>query len=162
MEKEQPSFLSADWHKDGYSDWCHTPNPENLRRMIAEAENVLKKEMSSPSPESSGIPQKQTLQRDDPVDDEDSLEGFDEESFSSSSRNKHQRCCCSAKFENSDVMKRTILKWDRERQRSRALNDAWDKLRKVLPSLGNDRRLTRLEAVQMAINYISALYDQLW
>ncbi|XP_044729506.1 protein lin-32-like [Chrysoperla carnea] len=49
----------------------------------------------------------------------------------------------------------------RERRRMRNLNEAFDRLRTYLPSLGNDRQLSKYETLQMAQTYISALYDLL-
>ncbi|XP_049772040.1 uncharacterized protein LOC126153617 [Schistocerca cancellata] len=41
------------------------------------------------------------------------------------------------------------------------LNRAFDRLRTHLPSLGNDRQLSKYETLQMAQTYITALYDLL-
>ncbi|KAK2584517.1 hypothetical protein KPH14_006888 [Odynerus spinipes] len=49
----------------------------------------------------------------------------------------------------------------RERRRMNSLNDAFDRLRDVVPSLGNDRKLSKFETLQMAQTYISALYELL-
>ncbi|KAK6644862.1 hypothetical protein RUM43_001135 [Polyplax serrata] len=46
----------------------------------------------------------------------------------------------------------------RERKRMNSLNDAFDRLRDVVPSLGNDRKLSKFETLQMAQTYINALY----
>lgn len=45
----------------------------------------------------------------------------------------------------------------RERRRMNSLNDAFDKLRDVVPSLGSDRKLSKFETLQMAQTYIAAL-----
>ncbi|MCL4164945.1 UNVERIFIED_CONTAM: hypothetical protein GTU68_018219, partial [Idotea baltica] len=37
------------------------------------------------------------------------------------------------------------------------LNDAFEKLREVVPALGNDRKLSKFETLQMAQTYIAAL-----
>lgn len=199
-----PSFLSAypvpiqstGWHKDSYSDGCHTPSPESFRSTSPEPEQKpahLKQYTILPQRivnDESADERKKTverrkadvehrypddslqrqiihvLKRDDPVDDEDSLEGFDEESFSPSSdedemgRKKCRRS--SSKLVSPVVMKKRRLAANaRERRRMQNLNGAFDRLRKVLPSLGNDRQLSKYETLQMAQTYINALYDLL-
>ncbi|XP_053670114.1 protein atonal-like [Anopheles nili] len=49
----------------------------------------------------------------------------------------------------------------RERKRMKGLNEAFDRLRQYLPSLGNDRQLSKHETLQMAQSYISALVELL-
>uniref|UniRef100_A0A182QIE1 BHLH domain-containing protein n=1 Tax=Anopheles farauti TaxID=69004 RepID=A0A182QIE1_9DIPT len=49
----------------------------------------------------------------------------------------------------------------RERKRMKGLNEAFDRLRQYLPSLGNDRQLSKHETLQMAQSYISALAELL-
>jgi len=61
-----------------------------------------------------------------------------------------------------EVMKKRRLAANaRERRRMNSLNDAFDRLRDVVPSLGNDRKLSKFETLQMAQTYISALYELL-
>ncbi|XP_062142129.1 basic helix-loop-helix transcription factor amos [Drosophila sulfurigaster albostrigata] len=55
------------------------------------------------------------------------------------------------------VRKRRLAANARERRRMNSLNDAFDKLRDVVPSLGNDRRLSKYETLQMAQAYIGDL-----
>ncbi|EEB13060.1 conserved hypothetical protein [Pediculus humanus corporis] len=58
-----------------------------------------------------------------------------------------------------EILKRRRLAANaRERKRMNSLNDAFDRLREVVPSLGNDRKLSKYETLQMAQTYISALY----
>ncbi|KAJ8674211.1 hypothetical protein QAD02_005473 [Eretmocerus hayati] len=59
------------------------------------------------------------------------------------------------------VRKRRLAANARERRRMQNLNRAFDKLRTYLPSLGNDRQLSKYETLQMAQSYITALYDLL-
>lgn len=59
------------------------------------------------------------------------------------------------------VKKRRLAANARERRRMQNLNNAFDKLRTYLPSLGNDRQLSKYETLQMAQSYITALYDLL-
>lgn len=57
--------------------------------------------------------------------------------------------------------KRRLAANARERRRMQHLNDAFDRLRQYLPSLGNDRQLSKHETLQMAQSYITALCDLL-
>lgn len=58
-----------------------------------------------------------------------------------------------------EVLKRRRLAANaRERRRMNSLNDAFDRLRDVVPSLGNDRKLSKYETLQMAQTYINALH----
>ncbi|XP_070503304.1 basic helix-loop-helix transcription factor amos-like [Chironomus tepperi] len=57
--------------------------------------------------------------------------------------------------------KRRLAANARERRRMQNLNEAFDRLRQYLPSLGNDRQLSKHETLQMAQTYISALCDLL-
>ncbi|KAK7794044.1 hypothetical protein R5R35_012988 [Gryllus longicercus] len=59
------------------------------------------------------------------------------------------------------LKKRRLAANARERRRMQNLNKAFDRLRTHLPSLGNDRQLSKYETLQMAQTYISALYDLL-
>ncbi|XP_076368387.1 uncharacterized protein LOC143255891 [Tachypleus tridentatus] len=49
----------------------------------------------------------------------------------------------------------------RERRRMHSLNVAFDRLREVVPSIGEDRKLSKYETLQMAQSYISALCELL-
>lgn len=61
-----------------------------------------------------------------------------------------------------EVMKKRRLAANaRERRRMNSLNDAFDRLRDVVPSLGNDRKLSKYETLQMAQTYIAALHELL-
>ncbi|XP_055547753.1 basic helix-loop-helix transcription factor amos-like [Wyeomyia smithii] len=57
--------------------------------------------------------------------------------------------------------KRRLAANARERKRMRGLNEAFDRLREHLPSLGNDRQFSKHETLQMAQNYITALCELL-
>lgn len=59
------------------------------------------------------------------------------------------------------MKKRRLAANARERRRMQNLNNAFDRLRTVLPQLGNDRQLSKYETLQMAQTYINALYDLL-
>ncbi|XP_046370053.1 protein lin-32-like [Haliotis rufescens] len=61
-----------------------------------------------------------------------------------------------------DIQKRRRLAANaRERKRMESLNVAFDKLRTVVPSIGDDRQLSKYETLQMAQTYIQALQDLL-
>ncbi|XP_046886063.1 protein atonal homolog 7 [Hypomesus transpacificus] len=45
----------------------------------------------------------------------------------------------------------------RERKRMQGLNTAFDRLRKVVPQWGEDKKLSKYETLQMALSYIMAL-----
>lgn len=57
------------------------------------------------------------------------------------------------------MKKRRVAANARERRRMNSLNDAFDRLRDVVPSLGNDRKLSKYETLQMAQTYIAALNE---
>ncbi|XP_031204095.1 protein atonal homolog 7 [Mastomys coucha] len=45
----------------------------------------------------------------------------------------------------------------RERRRMQGLNTAFDRLRRVVPQWGQDKKLSKYETLQMALSYIVAL-----
>lgn len=57
--------------------------------------------------------------------------------------------------------KRRLAANARERRRMEGLNHAFDRLRQYLPSLSNDRQLSKHETLQMAQTYITTLYELL-
>lgn len=59
------------------------------------------------------------------------------------------------------LRKRRVAANARERRRMESLNVAFDKLRSVIPSFGDDTKLSKYETLQMAQTYISALKDLL-
>lgn len=59
-----------------------------------------------------------------------------------------------------NILKRRRLAANaRERRRMNGLNDAFDKLREVVPNLGADHKLSKFETLQMAQTYIATLAD---
>jgi hypothetical protein len=56
-------------------------------------------------------------------------------------------------------VKRRVAANARERKRMNGLNDAFERLRQHIPELGNDRKLSKFETLQMAQTYISALRE---
>lgn len=59
------------------------------------------------------------------------------------------------------LKKRRLAANARERRRMMSLNLAFDKLRQVVPSIGEDQKLSKYETLQMAQTYIIALKDLL-
>lgn len=59
------------------------------------------------------------------------------------------------------VRTRRVAANARERRRMHGLNDAFDRLREVIPCLGSDRKLSKFETLQMAQTYIAALQELL-
>ncbi|XP_008428239.1 transcription factor atoh7 [Poecilia reticulata] len=59
------------------------------------------------------------------------------------------------KFESAT--RRRMAANARERKRMQGLNTAFDRLRKVVPQWGQDKKLSKYETLQMALSYIVAL-----
>lgn len=59
------------------------------------------------------------------------------------------------------IKKRRLAANARERRRMTGLNDAFDKLREVVPALTGDQKLSKYETLQMAQTYINALLELL-
>ncbi|KAF4519628.1 hypothetical protein B566_EDAN003796 [Ephemera danica] len=59
------------------------------------------------------------------------------------------------------VKRRRLAANARERRRMLSLNQAFDRLRTVLPGLGSERQLSKYETLQMAQSYIAALDELL-
>ena len=57
------------------------------------------------------------------------------------------------------VRQRDETATERERTRARQLNDAFDRLRSVVPTSAHDerRRLSKIATLRLAVNYIAAL-----
>jgi hypothetical protein len=55
------------------------------------------------------------------------------------------------------LRKRRVAANARERRRMNGLNDAFERLREVIPNLGSDHKLSKYETLQMAQTYIGAL-----
>lgn len=76
-----------------------------------------------------------------------------------------QRSCSGATkatpLSPSVLRKRRLAANARERRRMNGLNEAFDRLREVVPSLDAEHRLSKFETLQMAQTYIAALRDLL-
>ncbi|KPP69106.1 protein atonal7-like [Scleropages formosus] len=64
-------------------------------------------------------------------------------------------CKGSGKYEGA--VRRRMAANARERKRMQGLNTAFDRLRKVVPQWGQDKKLSKYETLQMALSYIVAL-----
>lgn len=95
---------------------------------------------------------------DDDLDDEDSLYGDD---MSPRSAGCNKRKAMDSPAVAPVMKKRRLAANARERRRMHSLNVAFDKLRDVVPSIGNDRKLSKYETLQMAQSYITALSELL-
>ncbi|RZF45936.1 hypothetical protein LSTR_LSTR008313 [Laodelphax striatellus] len=98
---------------------------------------------------------------DDDEEDDSSVLSSGEESTSSSTKTRCRRTSPGKTASPGVLRKRRLAANARERRRMQNLNKAFDRLRHVLPSLGNDRQLSKYETLQMAQTYINALYDLL-
>ncbi|XP_014279049.1 transcription factor ATOH1 [Halyomorpha halys] len=92
----------------------------------------------------------------------------------SESRSEGQECCWSGwdwgeprrraqpRQPSPTVLRRRRLAANaRERRRMNGLNEAFDRLREVIPSIGQDHKLSKFETLQMAQSYIAALSELL-
>lgn len=59
------------------------------------------------------------------------------------------------------LKKRRLAANARERRRMNGLNDAFDRLRDVVPAIDEEHKLSKFETLQMALTYITALGDLL-
>ncbi|XP_065339605.1 protein atonal-like [Cloeon dipterum] len=173
IETPRPKMLL-----DTFSDGCHTPSPASYRSVSPLSEDLdLPKKMQytpllppvstlkDPRKLSQQLPSQleQPLFEQMPVDDEDELDDEDSEDdddLSGDEKRSSKGKRRSSKVVSPVVMKKRRLAANaRERRRMLNLNNAFDRLRTVLPSLGNDRQLSKYETLQMAQSYINALYE---
>ncbi|RZF45651.1 hypothetical protein LSTR_LSTR010602 [Laodelphax striatellus] len=75
--------------------------------------------------------------------------------------NSERRCSSTRLPSPTVVKKRRLAANARERRRMNGLNEAFDRLRDVIPSVGVDHKLSKFETLQMAQTYIAALCDLL-
>ena len=91
---------------------------------------------------------------DDSYEEEESTDLRRKKSSRSSQRRSRER-----HLHPEVKMKRRMAANARERKRMNGLNDAFERLRQHIPELGNDRKLSKYETLQMAQTYIGALRD---
>lgn len=98
-----------------------------------------------------------SMHHDDVEDDDDDI--YDDAVVSPTTCPKRK---VSDRPQSPAVMKKRRLAANaRERRRMHSLNVAFDRLRNVVPSIGNDRKLSKYETLQMAQSYITALSELL-
>lgn len=166
---------------DAFSDGCHTPSPASYRSLsplsedldapkkvqytpllppmstLKDPRKMCKVEAAAPLPPMEAVAS-MVFDEEEPLDDEDDFEGDFDDLDDDAQPSKGKRR--SSKSVSPVVMKKRRLAANaRERRRMNNLNNAFDKLRTVLPSLGNDRQLSKYETLQMAQSYINALYE---
>ncbi|XP_061546673.1 transcription factor atoh7 [Phyllopteryx taeniolatus] len=73
----------------------------------------------------------------------------------SGSESSEVDCKSPEKYESAT--RRRMAANARERKRMQGLNTAFDRLRKVVPQWGQDKKLSKYETLQMALSYIMAL-----
>ena len=102
---------------------------------------------------------KRTVKSDEPGSPSDSgggmsnNEDYNEWKMKSPKKSSRRRKCNSARERNA----RRIESNERERQRMHSLNDAFQDLREVIPHINLDRKLSKIETLTLAKNYIKAL-----
>ncbi|XP_074092264.1 transcription factor ATOH7 [Macrotis lagotis] len=65
--------------------------------------------------------------------------------------------CAGSSERMESAARRRLAANARERRRMQGLNTAFDRLRKVVPQWGQDKKLSKYETLQMALSYIMAL-----
>ena len=80
-------------------------------------------------------------------------EDYNEWKMKSPKKSSRRRKCNSARERNH----RRIESNERERQRMHSLNDAFQDLREVIPHINLERKLSKIETLTLAKNYIKAL-----
>jgi len=92
-------------------------------------------------------------------DDEDSIADDDSDAQAKKLSRSSQRRSREKHLHPEVKVKRRCAANARERKRMNGLNDAFERLRQHIPELGNDRKLSKFETLQMAQTYISALRE---
>ncbi|CAH2005006.1 unnamed protein product [Acanthoscelides obtectus] len=80
---------------------------------------------------------------------------------SSSTRGRRKNIVRDRPTSPTIMKKRRLAANARERRRMNGLNEAFDRLREVIPSLDADHKLSKFETLQMAQTYINALRELL-
>ncbi|XP_049620512.1 transcription factor ATOH7 [Suncus etruscus] len=65
--------------------------------------------------------------------------------------------CAPGSVRPESALRRRLAANARERRRMQGLNSAFDRLRRVVPQWGQDKKLSKYETLQMALSYIVAL-----
>ena len=148
----------------------HLTTPAATYYELQQQQQQQEKQQSMSQQQQQGLPVTPSSSPGSPMDQEDLLLASETESVhpprsvssASSSVNGGKRSSSSQKPVAPQVMKKRRLAANaRERRRMNNLNSAFDKLRDVVPALGNDRQLSKYETLQMAQSYITALCELL-
>ncbi|XP_017012229.2 basic helix-loop-helix transcription factor amos [Drosophila takahashii] len=153
----QQEFSTSDSQSDGTNScslemYYDTPAVLELEHMLSAQEQQQQQHQSNPLGKIQGRSSKywNKQQRSKPYDKLST-------SMSSSASSASSTSGSSTGFGGEVLKKRRLAANARERRRMNSLNDAFDKLRDVVPSLGHDRRLSKYETLQMAQAYIGDL-----
>ncbi|XP_057671897.1 basic helix-loop-helix transcription factor amos-like [Diorhabda carinulata] len=144
-----PGMSSQPYTPNYYrQDWCSGSSSTN-RGYYGENNNIYNK--YDYKYKSQGM--------DHPVNSYSRRDYYDDSKYK---KNSNAKSTTSQPQTGVEVMKKRRLAANaRERRRMNSLNDAFDRLRDVVPSLGNDRKLSKFETLQMAQTYIAALHELL-
>ncbi|XP_001602174.1 basic helix-loop-helix transcription factor amos [Nasonia vitripennis] len=134
-----------------YSHQQYTPEPQQ-QVMTSQQQVMPSQQPQEQAPRGTSHEEEEEEEEEGDSEAESELDS----SGSSSTRRRGGKC-----VNSTIVRKRRLAANARERRRMQNLNKAFDKLRTYLPSLGNDRQLSKYETLQMAQSYITALYDLL-
>lgn len=170
--KSETNFSKPTVNRLAFSDGWQTPNSESLRSLSPEfiplsAPKYLPTNFDI---QSDDIIKNYPLKNESASDSENNLsDSTTSSTFPATSENitsgnakqgtRKQRK--SKQIAPQVKKKRRLAANARERKRMQSLNDAFDKLRQYLPSLGDDRQFSKHETLQMAQSYISALCELL-
>lgn len=135
---------------EAFSDGFQTPSPESLgsQSPVSSTDQPIKT-----------YTQLMPINNDDSDLDDEMMDEEEEKRFPNGDKMSSKR---RGKLVTPVVMKKRRLAANaRERRRMQNLNKAFDRLRTHLPSLGNDRQLSKYETLQMAQTYILALSERL-
>ncbi|KAL8577913.1 hypothetical protein ACOMHN_011909 [Nucella lapillus] len=157
------------------SDWCDSNSAsmdscdddlEDVKREVSETGGVSENEHSfivSPSTQdvaASPCSESQSSECQDKGDGKKcSAEAASDKPRKARRYSKSRARCRSPSLVLKQKKTRRIKANDRERNRMHSLNDALETLRKVLPSFPDDSKLTKIETLRLANNYIWALSE---
>ncbi|XP_049800072.1 protein Fer3-like [Schistocerca nitens] len=161
QQRVQQLFQPAGQQLDALSDGCHTPSPGSQRSVTPGCEAAA----ATPGPDL--LPRYTALLPPLHLAYRESVDEFIAPDLHPLvlryGEQQQQPAPAAVKQELCKVeqLRRRLAANARERRRMQNLNRAFDRLRTHLPSLGNDRQLSKYETLQMAQTYITALYDLL-
>ncbi|XP_047106699.1 uncharacterized protein LOC124775907 [Schistocerca piceifrons] len=153
QQRVQQLFQPAGQQLDALSDGCHTPSPGSQRSVTPGCEAAA----ATPGPDL--LPRYTALMPPLHLAYRESVEEFiapDLHPLVLRYGEQQQPAPAAVKQELCKVEQLRYAV-----QQPLNLNRAFDRLRTHLPSLGNDRQLSKYETLQMAQTYITALYDLL-